>query len=199
MRTVHSVHHPRSRRRERLSFVIELCCLITHHSTPSPISIRNTMESHKPRASQSQRDRQRSRSPSGSRLETAAEPTFRTGRGARWRSQRHFQEVLDEVKANKEKWAAEEERHRNLPPAERLKEDGQGLLRQLEDSDRMVFLLQETPRDTSVGRDAGPKTAFTSRWKTRMVATSRRIIVFVSTRARLMTENITITLYASTG
>jgi len=47
--------------------------------------------------------------------------------------------------AVKEKWAAEEERRHNLPPAERLKEDGQQLLRQLEDNDRMVFLLQETP------------------------------------------------------
>ena len=51
------------------------------------------------------------------------------------------------MKANKEKWAtadakwaAEEERHRNSPPAERLKEDGQELLRELEDNDRMVFL-----------------------------------------------------------
>jgi hypothetical protein len=108
------------------------------------------MESHKPRASQPQRDRQRSRSPSGSRLGTAAEPTFRTGRRAR--SLRRFQEVLDEMEANKEKWAAveekwaaEEERRHNLPPAERLKEDGQELLRELEDNDRMVFLLQETP------------------------------------------------------
>ena len=101
------------------------------------------MESHKPRASQSQRDRRRSRSPSGSRLGTAAEPTFRTGRRAR--SLRRFQEALEEMEANKEKWAAEEERRHNLPPAERLKEDGQGLLRELENNDRMVFLLQETP------------------------------------------------------
>jgi hypothetical protein len=102
------------------------------------------MESHEPRASQSKRDRQRSRSPLGSRLGTAAEPTFHTGRRAQWRSQHRFQEVLDEMKANKEKWAAadekwaaEEERRRNLPPAERLREDGQTLLRELEDNDRM--------------------------------------------------------------
>jgi hypothetical protein len=103
------------------------------------------------------------------------------------------------MKANKEKWAAEEERRPNLPPAERLREDGQTLLRELEDNDRMVFLLQELPGDTSAGRDAGQETAFTSRRKTRMAATSHTIIVFVSTRARLMTENITITSYASTG
>jgi hypothetical protein len=40
---------------------------------------------------------------------------------------------------------AEWERRCNLPPVERLKEDGQELLRQLERNDRMVFLLQETP------------------------------------------------------
>ena len=62
-------------------------------------------------------------------LGTAAEPTFHTGRRARWRSQRHVQEILDEMKGNKEKWAAadakwaaEEERRRNSPRAERLKE-----------------------------------------------------------------------------
>jgi hypothetical protein len=55
---------------------------------------------------------------------------FYTERRARWRSQPHVQEILDEMKANKEKWAAadakwvaEEERRRNSPPAERLKED----------------------------------------------------------------------------
>jgi hypothetical protein len=86
------------------------------------------MESHEPRAI-------------GSRLGTAAEPTFHTGRHARWRSQRHVQEILDEMKANKEKWVAadakwvaEEERRRNSPLAERLKEDGQELLREFEDN-----------------------------------------------------------------
>jgi hypothetical protein len=51
------------------------------------------------------------------------------------------------MKANKEKWAAadakwvaEEERRRNPPPVERLKEDGQELLREFEDNDCMVFL-----------------------------------------------------------
>jgi hypothetical protein len=111
------------------------------------------MESHKPRASQSQRDRRRSRSPFGSRLGTAVEPALSTGRRAR--SLRRFQEALDEMEANKEKWAAveekwaaEEERRHNLPPAERLREDGQELLRELEDNDRIVFLLQEPPPET---------------------------------------------------
>src|SRR5271156_2527657 len=69
-----------------------------------------------------------------------------TGRRARWRSQRHVQEILNEMKANKEKWAAadakwaaEEERRCNSPPAERFQGNGQELLREF-DIDRMVFL-----------------------------------------------------------
>ena len=101
------------------------------------------MESHRPRAGQLQRDHRRSRSPPDARLGTAAQPTFRTRRRAR--SPRSNQKFKDELRAAWEKSEAQEERRRNLPRTQRLKEDGQGLLRQLEGNDRMVFLLQETP------------------------------------------------------
>jgi hypothetical protein len=100
-------------------------------------------ESHEPRAGQLQRYHRRSRSPPDARLGTAAQPTFRTRRRAR--SPHSDQKFKDELRAAWEKSEAEEERRRNLPRSQRLKEDGQGLLRQLEGNNRMVLLLQETP------------------------------------------------------
>ena len=51
----------------------------------------------------------------------------------------------DEFEESRQKWAAEDERRRNLSAEDRLREDGESLLNQVKDKPRAVFVLQESP------------------------------------------------------
>src|SRR5438128_1775313 len=123
---------------------------MTHYFVIYSVSVSTAiMEPHTPAINRLDRDRDRSRSPRGSRSQEGAEASAKEHRRGRLRSPSKFKETFREMEANKEKWAAiekkyedERTRRRNLAPEERLKEDGEELKCKIENDPDMVVLLE---------------------------------------------------------